>query len=1261
MKKLLRLADAKVLLSCMLLTIAISTTIAQPDIPVDHTTGRAIVSVPIWSLTSGSISSPVSLVYAGGGIKVGSPTGEVGVGWSLAAGGRITRILKGIPDDYVSSTDPRKGWLWDATKNTIASFAPTADANCNDWTTFSNLIAGPDTEPDVFVISAAGLSAKFVFGNDGVIRLMPWQDLKITYTVDAVQRISEFKVVTNLGVTYTFGLPAVTTRSSERVIYQNSSLDSEYNNANLTFNSSWNLISIVGASNEKISFRYGVPTLSYDREYRRHVKSTLDNIDTLYWTDDLTETMLLDSISSPTTKIIFNRGGESVLIGSIDIQSLVANQSKTINLVYQSIANSAEPGSLEKVAGSRNYLSKIVEQKGCNAFPAFELEYYYPERLPYQKSFPVDLFGYYNGKSVLNSKLAFLPPVYEMTTGTDDGETYRFYPAGTHSTLLASTSRDVDGTKSYYGSLKAITYPSGGRAEITWEPNQYRDTYTNTDRLGAGIRVAQIRIKDDADGANDIVKNYSYKKADNTSSGSWLYNPSFAFREGGTSKFISPDNLAPDETILYERVTVSYPGNGKSVFDYLVSGKYDAAVNSSGDWSATKVRLVSNPLPSCPPQGNLSSGYYVYPFAESTNYDFEQGLVSKVSTYNEGGTLLKEQSYTYQRLNNPNAITVKGLRYEKTQATNTYAYALYSYLTNVGKVVQTETVKAYDMVNTSLNHTIVSSYTFSPTTNLLTEQSITNSDGKVLKTQYRYAVDYPITTPSGTNATMIKKLQTLNMHGTTIETISINDVTTIGASLTLFDDYGTQQIYPRYAYSWAGTGSFTPSAVTGSPQVFSYDAGYYQTSNIESVNSKGMPTNVKTVNQSIAGIIYGKGRTTPSASIQSARTTEVLFSDFENTENYQIAAGNSTNVWTGTWAYQTTNGVPIAKSGITKTTSARYRFRCRAFATTATNISLTVQLSTASGWYNTVVTYPSAQSGNWILLEAFIPMSTVQSTFTVQLVSNSSALVLDDIALHPESSQLQNSITVDLLGVTSLTDNRGLTTFQEYDANGRLAYIRNTNREIVQQHLYDYQTAAIMRPIARFSCNATGQPLMGETVTFTAAPNACIATPTYKWEVNGVVQGSTTSTLSYTFPSFGEYSVRLTVSASGFGTNTMDVVYTVKPPPLGLDMTMDGNDYIAQNCDVNETFQRTFHATNVTGCIDGPVFVDWYSSTDNVNWTLLQTYNSISTPFVYNIPQGASDKNYWIKCVVRSRCGTGGYQDPSEGEDIIMVTFDYCI
>ena len=79
------------------------------DIPVSHHTGVPNISVPIFTVTEGELSLPISLDYHSSGVKVDEISSWVGLGWSLNAGGVITRTVQGKADEQCETCSLQDG------------------------------------------------------------------------------------------------------------------------------------------------------------------------------------------------------------------------------------------------------------------------------------------------------------------------------------------------------------------------------------------------------------------------------------------------------------------------------------------------------------------------------------------------------------------------------------------------------------------------------------------------------------------------------------------------------------------------------------------------------------------------------------------------------------------------------------------------------------------------------------------------------------------------------------------------------------------------------------------------------------------------------------------------------------------------------------------------------------------------------------------------------------------------------------------------
>ena len=158
------------------------------EVPVSLYTGKCDIKIPIYELKEGDITVPIYLSYNSSGVKPDVHPGWVGLNWSLQAGGMITRIVKGIPDetawekgvkfnDSGNSTfclDDDPGYLYHYAKN-----------NISDWSSETNVLNKAkstewvDTDPDQFNFNIDGYTGTFYIGENGNIYCATNPDIKV--------------------------------------------------------------------------------------------------------------------------------------------------------------------------------------------------------------------------------------------------------------------------------------------------------------------------------------------------------------------------------------------------------------------------------------------------------------------------------------------------------------------------------------------------------------------------------------------------------------------------------------------------------------------------------------------------------------------------------------------------------------------------------------------------------------------------------------------------------------------------------------------------------------------------------------------------------------------------------------------------------------------------------------------------------------------------------------------------------------------------
>lgn len=118
-------------------------------VSVDMYTGTGSVDVPIYDYSLGGLNLGVSFSYNAKGVKVDQKASSIGLGWSLNAGGSITRQVKGIEDEVTTPAI-----FSSSGKNMTGCVVP--GANFNNYYSHSQNTEVDDQEHDLFYLDLCG-------------------------------------------------------------------------------------------------------------------------------------------------------------------------------------------------------------------------------------------------------------------------------------------------------------------------------------------------------------------------------------------------------------------------------------------------------------------------------------------------------------------------------------------------------------------------------------------------------------------------------------------------------------------------------------------------------------------------------------------------------------------------------------------------------------------------------------------------------------------------------------------------------------------------------------------------------------------------------------------------------------------------------------------------------------------------------------------------------------------------------------------------
>jgi RHS repeat-associated protein len=208
------------------------------EVPMKNYTGLPDISIPVFNTSSRSaeLNVDISLKYHAGSTKLKDIASDVGLGWSLFAGGTISRTVKGLPDEYRPVTGSDKIGLYHTATapllnnyylflDYVDNIVPLDNNKYNEFLWGVNEKGKYDSEHDLWQYSFFGYSGRFYVkknrSNDllEIVKLDATDNLKIVNIYDQTTGSTRyspisFKVYDNKGFIYVFDVTEETTTSS---------------------------------------------------------------------------------------------------------------------------------------------------------------------------------------------------------------------------------------------------------------------------------------------------------------------------------------------------------------------------------------------------------------------------------------------------------------------------------------------------------------------------------------------------------------------------------------------------------------------------------------------------------------------------------------------------------------------------------------------------------------------------------------------------------------------------------------------------------------------------------------------------------------------------------------------------------------------------------------------------------------------------------------------------------------------------------------
>jgi YD repeat-containing protein len=1051
------------------------------DIPVSHHTGVANISVPVYTVVEGELSLPISLNYHSSGIKVDEVASWVGLGWSLSAGGMISRTVIGAPDEGrmggTGGASPRSpaagsGFYKDygipqamqdpACLNSPNYYLPPNNV-CKDyfWDAANGFL---DTEPDLFTYSFAGYSGKFFFDANRTPHSIPDNDIRIE-PIDNPQFFYAWKLTTPDGRKYYFGGNNATengytdpnglgyttayNRSNTvwylyRIESQESSkwieldyVSEKYSYANrlshqLVFNANCGLVSGVPTAAPQTLMITKVDGVRLNKIRTSSGRTIVDFTPKSGKRTDLSSYaggfQQLNTEAAALHKIKITQGNwcKEFVLHTSYFQS-------PMDLNYWPLYDNGLDNNAQNDPDTRRLKLNSIQEISCNGLskPAYEFTYNMNHSIARRFSLARDAWGYYNGA---NGNKALIPSGVPKPCN--------------NAPLFTGANREPDSTKMKAWMLEKMKFPTGAEKEFFYEAHREN----NINPIVGGLRIKKIETDDGSNGPI-VTRNFTYGtgilytgslsyESINPSSNSTAATNPMVTSLGRTlsSSFRPAMQNTQGYHIGYSWVDVDKGNNGKTRFEY---------------YNTYPTPIASFPYP--PTLQFVGNGE----LKRKTDYDSNQNIVLRI-----------EYNYQIQDIGNPFTV----YRVSKLNCVDNcnlncggdgYCEEFVMRTLYTRKVQRQRLVAS---IGTKDGVTTTSQFTYTPNTSPdkihdnPVQVTITQSDGGVNITKNKYISDYDASLQPGIGSNItIQEMLDKNMKGFKLEQQfwegpDTNNLYLKSGQITGFKDVRNvsdphfMHILPTQQFileskNPIAKGHFTPEEGFNS-NVGTYGTfipGYqimgkdwYQERANYVYNNTGNLIEQKLIQGSPEAYIWGYDNLLPTARVENAKSDEVFYTSFEsdNTGNWNVPGTPVSGGKTGKMGYLLNQG------GVNK-------FNIPA-GTYILSYWSNGNVFTSSG-VPTIADGTETDSNGWTYHE-----KEVSATNSWNLAISGSGKI-DELRLCPKDAVMSTFIFNERGELTETIDANNRQRIYEYDQLGRLRLIRDHKNNILERISYHYK------------------------------------------------------------------------------------------------------------------------------------------------------------------------------------------------------------
>lgn len=600
------------------------------EFQMDYSNGQPDISIPIYEIKCGDLTLPITLRYQGGGIKVQQDATWVGLGWDLFYGGQITRVVNGYPDEQEPEPNNRPQ------ESAIRDYLDQHKSDIFD--SYISLLADGRNAaysymPDEYYYNIGAESGKFIGKN---------VEIQIPYKGIQIHGVN--KIINSIGETFYFSTGETTDINVQ--YFPN-------------YISSWYIDKIISPRNYEIKYEYQA-----DGTYTKKQISCSEGYSNVYVEGlppaggtgelgikqiPLKENIRIEKVTNiKKPKYIYFDGGRLTFLlssrndisnseGTTPIQKLdrIIIERLSENNIYEIVK-----GYLFNYSYNNNrlFLDNIVTFSNTMDYQLLVSFQYDPTPLPEKNSFSYDYCGYYNG----SNNTTPIPLYQEYVCSTYSGDKIVSI-GGANKNNVESTTKA--------GSLVSIEYPTKGKTVFTWENHRYGgeqplypNQYTSTEYISAysdtQISCAETPTPQDdgeASSGTKVITNYMDQSVRITGSITRNNLNDFQHNKYDRAKILFIDNTT-NETLINRSLSVTTPVTIDEIV-LLRAGHMYTLLTYSNCYNT---------------RASASFTYNKYdPETDKYNYIYGGLRIKEITNYDNNGAFIEKKLFTYTDPLNP--------------------------------------------------------------------------------------------------------------------------------------------------------------------------------------------------------------------------------------------------------------------------------------------------------------------------------------------------------------------------------------------------------------------------------------------------------------------------------------------------------------------------------------------------------------------------------------------------------------------------------